>query len=77
MFYRRRIEEIFEKTSEKNREKREEIFGEEDDYDLDQYKHQVHLEPGDLFAMIIGGYYAFWPIFLALFIILFLVRPPW
>lgn len=73
MFYQKRIEEIFEKSSKKNQTVEEkEIFE-----DLDEYKNNVDLESGDLTGMIIGGYYAFWPLFAALLLILILVRPPW
>lgn len=70
MFYRDRIEKIFELTSQKNKEGQEEKLEE-----LDQYKDQIYLEKGDFLSMVLGAYYTFLPLFIVLFIILYLTRP--
>ena len=70
MFYRDRIEKIFELKSQQNKDESE---GKNED--LDSYKDQVYLEKGDLLSMILGAYYTFLPIFIVLFIILYLTRP--
>ncbi len=68
MFYKDKIDRIFEAKS-------KEKSSSEDLEDLNKYKNQVELEKGDFLSMVIGAYYAFLPIFLVLFIILYLVRP--
>lgn len=73
MFYREKIDRIFE-LSKKNKEEEEKPLGHEGE-DLAQYKNKIEIEKGDMFSMIMGAYYAFLPIFIVLFIILFLVRP--
>ncbi|NLY73605.1 MAG: hypothetical protein GX079_07950 [Tissierellia bacterium] len=70
MFYRDRIEKIFELKSQQNKDDSEGKIE-----DLDSYKDQVYLEKGDLLSMILGAYYTFLPIFIVLFIILYLTRP--
>lgn len=71
MFYRDRIEKIFELSSEKKNKKETEAGLE----DLDQYRNQIYLEKGDMMTMILGAYYAFLPLFAVLFFILYLTRP--
>ena len=75
MFYRRKIDAIFEERAKKHKDRVGQDDRHDEDYDLDQYKNQVDLESGDLLGMILGAYYAFLPIFIVLIIILFLVRP--
>lgn len=72
MFYKEKIDRIFELTK-KNKEEVEPSRDSQED--LDQYKNKMELEKGDMFSMIMGAYYAFLPIFIILLIILFLVGP--
>jgi|LSQX01.2.fsa_nt_gb hypothetical protein len=72
MFYKGRIDKIFELTK-KDNEKEE--FLQDELEDLTRYKNKTELEKGDMLSMILGAYYAFLPIFIILFIILYLVRP--
>lgn len=72
MFYKEKIDRIFELTK-KNKEEVEPSRDSQEN--LDQYKNKMELEKGDMFSMIMGAYYAFLPIFIILLIILFLVGP--
>lgn len=72
MFYKEKIDRIFELTK-KNKEEVEPSRDSQED--LDQYKNKMELEKGDMLSMIMGAYMAFLPIFIILLIILFLVRP--
>ena len=71
MFYKGKIDRIFELTK---INKEEDLLNDKVE-DLAQYKNNIELEKGDLFSMIMGAYYAFLPLFIILFIILYLARP--
>lgn len=66
MFYKERIDRIFE-LSKKG--------GEEDADAMHWYKNRIELEKGDFLSMVLGAYYAFLPVFIVLFILLYLSRP--
>lgn len=65
MFYKDKIDKIYEVKNEEKKELE----------DLDRYKEEIYLEKGDFISMVLGAYYAFLPIFLILLLILYLVRP--
>ncbi|HHX02862.1 MAG TPA: hypothetical protein GX733_01025 [Tissierellia bacterium] len=77
LFFKRKIERAYLKRRDEGKKELSQLSREEFEAEVREYKEKVELEKGDLPALFIGAFLAFWPILLFFLVIMVLMLIFW